>query len=206
MISVIIPYNKDRGFLQSAIDSVNGQLGVDFEIIKSFSDNTLGYNINRGVEKAKGEYIKILAEDDLLNGKCALFDLQKGIEFTLLYYDFVCSDATNKIEFIQSENVFFQYTGRKPDLKGMLERNQIHGGTTLYRKSLFDELGGFDESLTTAEEYDFNLKLLYNGKTCNYIPNTTYIYRIHAGGKGSQLASDPERKKYIKDVICSRYR
>jgi len=48
MIDIIIPYDKDRGYLQEAIDSCG-----DFNVILSQSDNYLGYNVNWALEQCR---------------------------------------------------------------------------------------------------------------------------------------------------------
>ena len=88
MVSVIITYNKDRGFLSEAIKSVKAQTYEDWELIQIKADRTLGLNINEGIEHSTGEYIKILAEDDLLTPDC-LKILTDGIED----YNFIYSDG-----------------------------------------------------------------------------------------------------------------
>lgn len=190
-VSIIIPYNKDRGYLGQAIASAKKQNYPNIEVIESYSNNTLGYNVNRGIESATGDYIKILAEDDLLFAD-SINNLLEGIQG----YDFVCGNALNTV----SHGKDFTYYGKAPTFKSMVVRNEIHGGTPLYKKELFKEFGGWDESLTTAEEYDWHLKLLSEGKTCNYIDKSVCIYRIHNEGKGSLMYDDPKRKEYIEEI------
>ena len=54
MISVIVPYNADRGWLNRCLASIENQTYENFECIESLSTNTVGYNFNRGLEKARG--------------------------------------------------------------------------------------------------------------------------------------------------------
>jgi glycosyltransferase involved in cell wall biosynthesis len=59
MISVIVPYVKDRGFLSKCLQSINTQTYSDFEVILSKSDGSLPVNFNNGLRRAKGEFIKM---------------------------------------------------------------------------------------------------------------------------------------------------
>ena len=89
MISVIIPYVRDRVWLHTAVTSIHGQTFTDWQVIPIKGDRTQGANINRGLRIAKGEYIKILHDDDRLPFD-SLANLCKGIHG----FDFVCGDAS----------------------------------------------------------------------------------------------------------------
>lgn len=173
LVSIIIPYNVDRGFLQRAIDSVNIQTYRNIELIQEHSDNTVGYNINRGIEKAKGKYIKYFAEDDWLHSLC----IEKSVEFL--------ENSNSRWMHANSYTVFpgfmevWQPSFSYPTFEMMLKRNYIHGGTVMYEKSLFDEFGLFDEKITTAEEYEFYLRLFKGGVLPGYLNEIIFYYRRH---------------------------
>ena len=192
MVSVIIPYNKDRGFLQHAIKSVKAQTYENWELIVQHGKGTLGENVNKALQKADGKFIKILAEDDLLTPDC-LKILTDGIQG----YDFVYSDAENFGELPPG------WDSRSHDktvsLDGMLRGNGIHGGTTLYRSSILQNVGGYDESLWTGEEYDLHLSLLKAGCKHRHVPGIVYKYRIHGDNK-SRTANVKIRHEYIEEI------
>ena len=79
-VSIIIPYNEDRGYLDEAIRSAVMQdyPRNRYEIIVQEGDHFLGKNINDALRRAKGRYIKVLAEDDLLTPNC-IGDLLSGM-------------------------------------------------------------------------------------------------------------------------------
>ena len=189
MVSVIIPYNKDRGYLNDAINSTFKQT-VNFEVVTYYSDKNCAYNLNRGLERARGEYVKILAEDDLLPPD-SLAILTQQVED----YDFIYADATNFGELDGWPERFYDKT---VTLESMLEGNGINGGGCLYRTEMLREVGGWDETLWTAEEYDLHLKLLKNGYTHKHIPEVVYRYRRHSGNKSGQ--NREERHKVIRQI------
>jgi len=175
LVSVIIPYNKDRGFLEEAIESVKAQTYKDWELILEHGDKTFGTNLNNGVARSDGEYIKFLAEDDLLTPD-SLAILVKGIKG----YDFVYSNAEN---FGKTDGWSQFSDDGTVTLEKMLRGNCMHGGTLLYRRDIFLAVGGYDEGLWTAEEYDFHLKLLKAGYKHRHVPGIVYRYRIHGDNK-----------------------
>lgn len=177
-VSVIIPFKKARRFYIDAIDSVNKQKGVAVEILTG-GGGSLGHNVNKLVKKASGEFIKILADDDVLWDVNSLSHLVECMERDSL--DWVRGGAVN------FHGDRFEVGRHKPaktiTLATMLERNQIHGGGTMYRRDLWRRFGGWDEWLPYSEEYDWHLNLLnYNAKH-GRTEALVYGYRIWGENK-----------------------
>jgi teichuronic acid biosynthesis glycosyltransferase TuaG len=196
MVSIIIPYKVNRGWLNEAIDSVYYQTYKGkIEILESKSDKSVSYNINQAVKVARGEYIKYLCEDDYLTPN-SIADSVEAIQD----FDFIHGVANNIIH----GRVQVQYPRMKnPTLKDMIESNVIHGGTLMYRAEVFDKVGLFDETLVCAEEYDFNLRCLKLGMKLGYCDKVLYNYRRHdqqkSLGKGIDQVKRALRIKAIQD-------
>lgn len=197
-VSVIIPHNRDRGFLKDAIASVEAQTYGDIELILQRGDYGLSKNFNDAVKKSTGVFIKSLAEDDLLPPN-SIEDLVNGMGS----YDFVTGNAYN-FAGTNTEPVSKHLTGIRT-LKEMLERNCIHGGAIMYRRDAFERFGFKDESLTTGEEYDMHLSWIKQGAKQGCINKFVYLYRLWPGSKSQSRTKDPNRKKYI-EMIKDRYR
>jgi glycosyltransferase involved in cell wall biosynthesis len=201
MVSIIIPYNVDRGYLNQAIESVKQQTYKgEIELILSQSDNGVSYNINRGVERAKGDYIKFFAEDDLLTPNC-IEDSMNAIK----YCDFIHGKAFNFHEQRPSRNNTHTPRVKIPKLSDMLVSNVIHGGTLFYRREMF---GQFDESLWTGEEYDFNMMLLSQGAKIGYVDKVVFNYRLHDFQKsiGKHTLEYKAKRKEAIEAIKNRYK
>jgi GT2 family glycosyltransferase len=196
-VSIIIPYDRDRGFLNHAIRSAEHQ----GQVILYQNDETVGYNINRALEEVKTPYWCILAEDDWLHHSAIKNRLARleaaGTDFVHSYGVSVFPGFNKRVG----------WTIPEPSLKDMLKLNRICGGTTLYKTDLIDSFGGFDESLWTAEEYDFHLKLLSNGATLSFCPKETYYYRRHDLQKSvGNLDREYQRKRQeLITLIRRRY-
>jgi glycosyltransferase involved in cell wall biosynthesis len=175
-VSIIIPYKTDRGWLSEAVESVHNQTHKDIELILSQSDNRIGYNINRGVEMATGEYIKYFAEDDLLTPNC-IEDSLKAIDG----YDFIHGNAINF--FTSGREELYKPPVTHPTVMRMVHSNVFHGGTMFYRADVFKRFGMFNESLWTGEEYDFNLMILSKGAKVGYCDEILFRYRRHKAQK-----------------------
>lgn len=171
-VSIIIPYKTDRGFLQDAINSIDNQTYKNTELILSCSDNNVGYNINRGVERSTGDFIKILCDDDLLTEN-SIQDLVNNIGDA----DFIHGNAINFFNSGDSDQLHIPRIERPTFSDILTKGNQIHGGTVMYRKSSIDKYGFFDEGLWTGEEFELHLRWLSSGATIEYTNSFVYRYR-----------------------------
>lgn len=195
-VSIIIPFKEDRGWLNNAIDSVylqtyKGQI----ELIESKSDGNVSYNLNQGIKKATGEYVKYLCDDDLLTPN-SIEDSVRAMEGN----DFIHGLAINRFtsgDKIQKPRLI------QPTLVDMLESNVIHGGSLMYRRDVFERFGLFDETIRSAEEYEFNMRIMQAGCKLGYCNEILYIYRRHdeqkSLGKGIDQAERAIRINAIKD-------
>ena len=195
MVSIIIPYNIDRG-IDKAIESVVAQTyDGKIEIILSQSEHNVSYNINRGVEMARGEFIKYLCDDDWLTPNSIEWSVNamKGNDFI----------HGNSFNVFPTRTESYKPKHINPTLEQMAFQNVIHGGTLMYRKDVFKKIGLFDESLTCAEEYDFNLRCLKQGLKLGYVDKFLYNYQRHDNqkslGKGVDQVARQLKIKAIQD-------
>ena len=189
MISVIVPYNRDRGRLNRCLLSIMNQTYKNFELIESKSPGTLPENFNNGLARAKGEYVKMVQDDDWLPLD-ALQHLADGIGDHPWVVGNVWQECPEpyiyKPAYLDLENNLFKYA--------------IHMGSTLYRRDVLEDIGGMDVTLTTGEEYDMHLLLLHFGHNPVYIDKEVYHYRMWTGGKS--VIYRKERAKWRKNELA----
>jgi len=196
-VTIIIPTKNDRGYLHHAIDSIKKQTHQDYQILIG-KGGSVGANINKCIPFIQGDIITFMGDDDYLPNNA--FELAIA---GMKDYDFIHG---NCVRFIDGK----EYTIAKPNipqpsLNQLLYHNVIHGGTLYYRKEVFSK---WDESLTTGEEYDFNLKLLSENKRIGYVNDILYFYRLHEKQKsiGNKDNSYQEARKQIINEIKERYK
>ena len=196
-VTVIIPYNRDRGFLQDAINSVP----KDVQLLLSKGDGYWTQNFNKALKDATGDFIKYLHEDDLLTPNC-IEDSVNAIE-------------TQGVDFIHGNAIEF-YMDRKrkrhfrpyikiPTVEDLLNKNKIHSATLMYRREVFDKLGGFDERIGrgVSEEYEFNLRCLKAGMKIGYCDSILARYRRHPNQKIK--TTNKETKFEERELVKAMY-
>ena len=193
--TVIISYKKDRGWLQDAIKSVP----EDVQLILSPVGNTWSAGFNAALPQARGRYIKYLHEDDMLTPNGIDDSIQaiemQGVDF--IHGEVVDYDERTKRQFICTSK------NKTPNIYAMLKKNHMHSASMMYRREVFEKLGGMDEGLNTSEDYEFNLRCLYNGFKVGYCPTPVAVYRRHKQQKVRNIPTKIQMEK--RDLIRKRY-
>jgi GT2 family glycosyltransferase len=204
-VSVIIPYHQDRGYLFDAIESYEAQefTGTSELILSHNPTFLLGQNFNAGIAQAQGKYVKILPDDDLLTPNCLqdLFEAAERTDADLIFAQAINIDERPEFK-DKINNVHWKSSFIEISLDALIFENFIHGGTTFYRTSMLKELGGYDESLWTAEEYEFHLRCISKGYKLYYEPKIVFNYRVWSASKSIvyRRTKSIERVEYIESI------
>jgi len=229
LISVIIPTYNRKDIILESINSVLVQEPKNFEIIvvdDGSTDDTSNFiesfNLpvsvirkenggvasarNAGIKASKGEYISFLDSDDLwLPGI-----LKEQVEYLLSHPD-IPLVYTDQILSIKGENPGITRFGvtnttheqkSKFDLPGFAQSPPIHTSSVMVRKSIFNELGYFNENLKIHEDTDMwnRISEKYN---LGYIEKPLAVFRWDKDPEHLLMASKRrlfinEGKKYMK--------
>ena len=183
IVTIIIPYKVDRGWLQEAINSVP----QDVQLLVSQGESTSWSPMfNKVLSQAEGKYIKYLHDDDMLTPNC-IADSIEALESQGV--DFIHGKAIHlHMDEGGAEHPYIPQV-KKVTVAALLRKNVIHSATTLYKREIFEKLGGFDETLVHSEEYEFNLRCLVNGFKCGYCDSNLAYYRRHGEQKSRHMQS-----------------
>ncbi len=188
LISIIIPvYNGDT-FIQQAINNVLAQHLLNAELIivdDGSSDNTaqiINSNAsviyiyqphsgvssarNTGLKHAKGEYIAFIDCDDVWNENA----ISKMLEVL---------NTSAEVEIV--EGLIQKVTWDKSKLTFINHNSPYYCpaiGNTIFRKSVFDKIGVFDERLNCAEDIDFYTRAWENNIVKCKVDFVVLFYRI----------------------------
>lgn len=213
-LSVIIPVYNGEKTIRETIESVLAQTFTDFElliindgstdrtveIVESFADPRiqivsyknagLAASRNRGIDRATTDYIAFIDADDLwtpdkLNDQ--FLALQNHPEAAVAY------SWTDYID--DSSQVIYQ--GGYPTVNGDAYAHLLlvcfleNGSNPLVRKSALLEVGGFDESLPAAEDWDLYIRLAARYSFVG-VPSVQILYRVATNNMSSHVLRQEE--------------
>ncbi len=242
LISVVIPaYNSERTIHQTILSVLN-QTHQDLEVIVindgstdgtlaaiaqitdprlqvfSYPNGGVSTSRNRGIEKARGEYIAFLDADDLWTVdklEAQLAALQNHPQAAVAY------SWTNYID----EADRFLYKGHHKVVNGqvysqLFQRNFIENGSNvLVRRTALAAVGEFEPDLSPAEDLDMWLRLAARYEFVA-VPQAQVLYRISSNSASTNirrmerailkvvdrhLALYPEVVKPLKRRILNEY-
>ena len=174
-------------------------LVADKEVELVFNNENLGHckTFNKALELAKGKYIIDLAADDILlpdGVDLGVTTLEtKGIEFGVFFADanFVNKEGEVIRDHITSTFFSDNNVPQGNVYKHILQKYFINPVTMIYRKSMIDELGGYDETLG-YEDFDLWVRSSRLYKYC-FLPKVTVHKRVLPGSAST--------KAYIKNSV-----
>jgi glycosyltransferase involved in cell wall biosynthesis len=176
------------------------QLNIRFPNVKSILLNTGIGNcraFNIGLERSKGEYVIDLSADDILMPKRIEEGLNcfqiSGKDYGVNFTDAVYVDASgNFIKYHYQRNNAGQLLDHVPEgyiYEYLLARYFICTPSMMTRRSIYEQLGGYDENLA-YEDFDFWIR---SGKI------TRYCYTDKVLVKKRLLKNSLSTRQYIKD-------
>lgn len=223
-ISVITPLYNSEKYLEETLDSILNQTFSNIEIIcidDGSSDNSLAIlrkyqkqdnrikvitqqhrgvvaARNNAIKEARGEFIYLLDSDDVVDKTV----LEKS-------YDAIIADKgdviTCRVRAFGLLNADVQYL--PPNKVNMAYCNCLPNAA-LFRKSLFEQSGGFDHAFDKGiEDYDFYLNMVYRQKARFYrIPEILFFYRIKSVDESRNKQVTKMMEKELIEVLCEKYR
>lgn len=162
---------------------------VRTQLVTSDVNTGTSRNANRGMQQATGEWLKIIAADDILNNDCIEQFLQVVLKNANIKA--CCSSQTPFKEQFTEENLkpeknyhqayFFNpsLSARKQFLVSLFKYN-IPSPTFFIQKKLFTDIGGYDNTMRIIEDTPLYYRVLLANEKIHYLNRSTVYYREHA--------------------------
>ena len=203
LVSVIIPAFNAAHFLPNAVASVRRQSYAPLEIVivdDGSADDCAGVAAelgdavryvrqeqsgpaaarNRGLELARGEFVGFLDADDEWP------EQKLSIQMSRLLAEPELDAVLGRVRYVAIEGgeiPDFAFEG--PDH----EITNVHLGSGLYRRRVFDRIGNFDPSLRYSEDVDFFLRARESRLHMRILRPVTLIYRLHGANMTRERAA-----------------
>jgi len=154
----------------------------DIRLIRNTRNMGVAFSSNLGVDSSSGEYWMRVDSDDFLN------------QFACVTMISIL-DSNPNIDFVYCDHVRVDEKGAKQEYVALDSTEKLlnHGAGVMFRRSLFEGIGRYDENLKSAEDYDFLSRALNQGKVGFYLPIPLYRYYIHGGN----MTLDPDRAEWV---------
>jgi glycosyltransferase involved in cell wall biosynthesis len=208
-VSVIVPVFNGEKTIKETVLSVLRQSFSDFELIVvndgsvdstlnillgfsdcrlkifSYPNSGLPASRNKGIMHASGEYVSFLDADDLWKKE----KLQAQLRMLQLYPE--ATVAYSWTDWIDESGNFLRH-GSHIGVSGnvynqLLLRDFIESGSNpLIHRKAFEKVGGFDETLTNAHDWDMWLRLAAHF-TFVPVPAPHILYRISPNSMSSNV-------------------
>ena len=221
-VSTITPcYNMSK-YMKGFLDNLSTQTHKDLEIVLDHNDpsdeevklvedyneqydnilhikvegvDPIGTSMNRCIEYATGDYLCIWNVDDLRTPD-SIEMMAKALDENP-DVDFVYGNYIIVPKFGSTEGQYVDESGREEELT----TGMILGPYFMFRKSLLEKSGVFDEQLVQGADYDLALRLAFNAKGLHLPINLGYYLN-----EGLGQSTKPNSKQPIeRTVIELRY-
>jgi putative colanic acid biosynthesis glycosyltransferase len=211
LFSVIVVCRNPGARLHSALESVWGQRNSAFELVVIDGASTDGTRewlqsqherirtlvsepdrgiydaMNKGIARARGEWVYFLGADDRL--------AHDGVMAEVARYAGASAAAALAGEAAFDDGRAYRYN---PDANPVA-RNFVHHQAAFYRRTLFEEHGLFDATLAIMADYEFNLRLLQHGVHFSALP-------LRIANCGTRGLSDLGSWSGYREEIAVRHR
>lgn len=179
-------------------------------IIDSKKNTGVTANCNRGVGKAQGKYIQIIAGDDMLPEIAVeekyRFAEEKQLPIVVTKVKAFGKNAVRTYIMQQYYEEVYRILklDRREQLRRNLSRNCLHGTmVTFYRKELWKKLGGYDERFPMNEDWPFIIDLLQTDVPLVLLEKELFYYRVSSTSL-SNASNNSLLRKSTESIILRK--
>jgi glycosyltransferase involved in cell wall biosynthesis len=244
-VSICVPTYNGAPHLRSCLDSALGQTFKDFELVivddhstdatrdvvqeyarsdarvtVSVNPHTLGLaaNWNRCVELARGEWVKFLFQDDLLEPSCLermLAAARDDVDLVVARRGLIFEPGTPPAieeryrRYVEEHNLARHCRGESylPPQRfvEILAQNPTSNcigepTATLIRRRAFARYGRFNGDLVILSDWEYTARVAANTGLC-YVDATLAHFRVHEAGATSKIRSEREYRVLVIDPL-----
>lgn len=215
-VHVILNDGGDRQEVERVISKYPDSRRI---IVHNSQSMGLSIALNQAIKASKSEFIAILDDDDAWHKDRLKASLdvvtQRDAVATIVPMEIVVEDVmdSGEIKEVDRKPHPESWSGEVSLFK-QAHRNYLSNGAIMYSRAVYDELGGYNESLPTAEDWDFGIRLMLKYNVEQVISEKALVYyhqrplikgsignSVHAGVREQERAITILRNNYLRDDI-----
>lgn len=226
MVSIIIPAFNSEKYIRESVDSALGQIYKNIEVIvvdDGSTDNTkkvlepyivrnkiryiyqknngLSAARNLGIKAAKGEFIAFLDADDIFLPE----KVRKQIEYLEnnpkcdMNYCGIYHFYENKPQNFFKLN--YKYFSGNEVFKELLWKNFINPLSVVFKRETIEKYGMFDETFRRTEDWEYWVRLAWQGAKFCFLPDILAKYRINRKSMTYEKSGVLQRQKEVEIFV-----
>lgn len=227
-ISIIIPTLNEEKFLPNLLQSLVEQSEKDFEVFVvdghskdktretalAYKNKLTNFNFiqvpkagvsmqrNLGAKKSKGEYLVFLDADSVV----LPYFVERVRNYINTYPDPQVFTSWFRPDGDTTEDVFMTLM-IVASIEGSIyfHRPWAPGPLTVIKRSTFENINGYDESMSFGEDYDLGMRLYEKKIMLQVIRETIYIYSLRRMRKEGKLRTLPKYIRATLSVIFTKH-
>ncbi len=206
LFTIVIPSLNAASYLERALQSVIDQAGDDTEVLVvdggstdgsveiirryerqlawwcSEPDSGQSAALNKGFARARGRFLLWVNADDLLLTETldrVREHLRAHPQCRWLAGNLVYIDEHDRVLWCARDGAWRDWLYRHAPVR-------VYGPTSVFSRELFEQVGGFDESLRYVMDTDLWLRFRAAGARYDRLTHYCWAFRVHGGSKTSR--------------------
>lgn len=160
----------------------------DIGIIVSEKDKGIYDAMNKGIALSSGSYVLFLNADDYLFSSDTIKNLMSVVSTehdTDIFY--------GNVLMYEDNNGYAKIWKPEPVSSKLLYRSTLPHPSTIFKRSLFEKIGMYDDSYKIAADFEFYVRAFRNGAKFRYVDQLVSVFSY--GG----ISTSSENKKLTHD-------
>lgn len=209
-VHVIFNDGGDRSLLEELLKKFPNDRRI---VINSKANVSYTKALNQAIRAVDSEYVTILDDDDSwpserLEKTVSELDRTGGAAVVVKMDTVIEEIQGDRIRKI-SQHLHPESGEGEISLFKQCHKNYISNGIVTYRRSVYDELGGYDESLEVGEDWDFGIRLMLKHDV-SFLRNEPVLFYYHQrpsqkGNDGNSVHANVYQQEKSINVIRNRY-
>ncbi len=210
LVSVLIPVYRGEYFVAQAVASALSQTYVEVEVIIVNDGSPDGSRAmlapylalpnvkyiekenggvasarNAALQLATGDYVALLDQDDMwvphkLARQVAIFERDSRVALVHADVTYIAADGS-----VLPRDPYFPQRVEGYCFPAFFLANPVMACTAVVRRSVLTDIGGFDETIRFADDYDLWLRIVRHHAVA-YVDEPLAMYRVHASNESKK--------------------